>query len=161
MGWCPRGDELDKEIFDAINAFIPKLLERGERIAETFNVPVYCIKAMHRIGSGVAMKDLGQMLHCDPSFVTTIADALEQRDLARREPGPADRRVKRLVLTERGQQMKAAMEEHVLDAVPWAYALDHSERIQLLALIRKMTEAMSAAPDGSARSAAPAEAART
>ncbi len=169
MGWCPGGDKLAQEIFDAVTEFISQLMRRGEQLSETFDVPVYCVKAMHRIGGGVAMKDLGQSLHCDPSFVTTIADALEVRGLARREPSAADRRVKTLVLTDRGLEVKAELERHMLSAVPWGYALDPTEQKQLLGLIRKMTEAITADAASQAGPAGsrgldltpPAEAART
>lgn len=146
MGWCQSGDELGQEIFDAVGEFISQLMRRGEQLADRFDVPMYCIKAMHRIGAGVTMKDLGQSLHCDPSFVTTIADMLEQRGLARREPSPADRRVKNLVLTDQGLQVKAMLERHILGAAPWTYALDPAERRQFLSLIRKMSEAIAAEP---------------
>lgn len=156
VNWCPGGDKRDRlaqDIFDAVTEFMGQLMHRGERIAETFDVPVYCVKAMHRIGDGVTMKDLGQSLHCDPSFVTTIADALEVRGLARREPSAADRRVKNLVLTDRGLQLKAELERHLLNAVPWRIALDENEQKQLLEFIRKMTEAISA--DAASQAAAP------
>lgn len=146
MGWCQGGDELDQEIFDAVAEFIAQLMGRSEQLAERFDVPKYFLKAMHRIDAGVTMKDLGQFMHCDPSFVTTIADALERRGLARREPSPGDRRVKNLVLTDQGLRLKAMLERHVLGAAPWTYALDASERQQLLGLIRKMSAAMAERP---------------
>lgn len=166
MGWCQGGDELDQEIFDAVTEFLGQLMHRGEQLAEHFDVPVYCIKAMHRIDAGVAMKDLGQFLHCDPSFVTTIADQLERRGLAQREPSPADRRVKNLVLTDQGRAVKAKLERHILGAAPWAYALDKAERQQFLSLISKMSEAVAARPavsvePGDLDLSQPPEAART
>src|SRR5215467_313649 len=99
--------------------FVTQLLQRGERLAERFNVPVSCMKAIRRLDAAVTMKDLGQRLHCDPSFVTMIADALEQRGLAKREANPADRRVKNLALTDRGVEVKAAMEQETLGLMPW------------------------------------------
>jgi len=148
VSWCPGGDRLDQDIFDAMTEFFAQLLQRGERLAGRFDVPVSCMKAMRRVEGAVTMKDLGQRLHCDPSFVTMIADALEERGLAKREPNPADRRIKNLVLTSRGLQVKAAMEEETLGQMPWALALDAAEREQLLELVRKMTKVM-AAPSGS------------
>ena len=92
------------------------------------------------------MKDLGQRLHCDPSFVTSIADALEQRGLAKREPNPADRRIKNLALTDRGLEIKAAMEQETLGLMPWTHALDREEREQFLELVRKMCTSLAATP---------------
>jgi DNA-binding MarR family transcriptional regulator len=147
VSWCPGGDKLDQDIFDAMTEFISALMQRGERLAERFDVPVSCMKALRRVGTAVSMKELGQRLHCDPSFVTMIADALEQRGLARREPSTADRRIKNLVLTPHGQQIKATLEAETCGAMPWAQALSVDEREQLLGLVRKMNDALTA-PQG-------------
>jgi DNA-binding MarR family transcriptional regulator len=73
-----------------------------------------------------------------------IADALEQRGLARREPNPADRRIRNLALTDRGLEIKAAIEREMLCQMPWTQALDRSEREQFLELVRKMCKTMAA-----------------
>jgi len=146
VSWCPGGDRLDQEIFDAMTEFITQLMHRGERLAERFDVPVSCMKAIRQLDAAVAMKDLGQRLHCDPSFVTMIADALEQRGLAKREANPADRRIKNLVLTLRGQEVKATLEREVVEEMPWTRALNADEREQFLGLIRKMNEALASTP---------------
>lgn len=137
-------DGLDQEIFDALTGLIAQLLHDGEQLAERFDVPMSCVKALHRLDGTVTMKDLGAQLHCDPSFVTTIADALESRGLATRQPNTIDRRIKNLVLTSRGLEMKAALEREIAAQMPWARALDTGERAQLLGLIRKMSEAVTA-----------------
>ena len=89
----------------------------------------------------MAMKELGLTQHCDPSFVTLVTDMLEKRGLARREPHPADRRVKNVVLTEDGLALKQQVEAELTARMPWNRALSDDERAQLLALIRKMLSA--------------------
>jgi DNA-binding MarR family transcriptional regulator len=91
----------------------------------------------------MAMRDLGRVLHCDPSFVTTIADLLEKRGLARREASPADRRSKNLVLTDDGAGLREKVEREFMARMPW-HCLDAEERTCLLMLIRKMIRAQSA-----------------
>lgn len=147
MGWCAGGDRLDQEIFDAMTEFIGHLMQRGEQLSQRFGVPVSCMKALRRLDTPVAMKDLGQRLRCDPSFVTSIADALEQRGLAKREPNPADRRIKNLALTDRGLEIKAAVEQETLGLMPWTHALDRDEREQFLELVRKMCKSLAAVPE--------------
>jgi len=144
MGWCSGGDKLDQEIFDAMSEFIAHMMQRGERLAQRYDVPLPAIKALHRIDAPVPMKDLGQQMRCDPSFVTMIADILEKRGLAKREPNTADRRVKNLVLTDRGQEIKAAVQQSALGMMPWTDALDRSEREQFLELLRKMCKSLAA-----------------
>ena len=137
-------DALDQQIFDALTSLVAQLLHYGEQLAERFDVPLSCVKALHRLDGTVTMKDLGSQLHCDPSFVTTIADALESRGLATRQTHTVDRRIKNLVLTARGLELKAALEREIATQMPWARALDLAEREQLLGLIRKMSGAMTA-----------------
>lgn len=156
VGWCPGGDRLDEEIFDAMTEFVTQLMQRGERLAERFDVPMSCMKAIRKLDPAVTMKDLGLLLHCDPSFVTMIADALEQRGLAKREPNPADRRIKNLVLTSRGQEVKATIEQETHRDMPWTRALTVDEREQFLVLVRKMNDALAGGSGGSSLGADPA-----
>jgi DNA-binding MarR family transcriptional regulator len=143
-----RSDEnqLDLDFLDALAGLFTRLLAEGERLAKEFGVPAFFIKALHLIDGPLAMKELGQRMHCDPSFVTNIADMLEKRGLAVRESDPADRRVKRLVLTSAGLDMKQQMEQAMLDRSPWRQALTTEERATLISLVHKMAPPLSATP---------------
>src|SRR5215204_2554704 len=55
---------------------------------------------------GMPMRHLAGALHCDTSNVTGIVDRLEDRGLVERRTDPLDRRVKRLVLTEQGAELR-------------------------------------------------------
>ena len=68
----------------------------------------------------MAMKELGRRMHCDPSFVTVIADGLEQRGLARREAHPGDRRIKNLVLTDEGTELRQRLQRELAAEMPWS-----------------------------------------
>ena len=71
-----------------------------------------------------------------------IADALEQRGLAKREASSTDRRIKNLVLTERGLELKATLDQETLCVMPWADALNEEEREQFLGLVRKLNASL-------------------
>jgi DNA-binding MarR family transcriptional regulator len=92
----------------------------------------------------LAMKDLGRRMHCDPSFITSIADTLEKYGLAAREADPGDRRVKRLVLTPAGAELKERIENEVLSRAPWREVLTTQQRASLLALLHTMSPPLSA-----------------
>jgi len=145
MGECTDGAKLNQELLDAFAEFIGHVLARGEKVAEQFGVPLFTVKAMHWLDGGMAMKELGRHMRCDPSFVTAIADALEKRGLARREPNPADRRIKNLVLTAEGRELQGRLEREMLAHMPWCSALDLAERQSLLAIIRKLVDAAASA----------------
>jgi DNA-binding MarR family transcriptional regulator len=66
-------------------------------------------------GTAQPMHELATMLACDNSNVTGIVDRLETRGLVTRRPYPQDRRVKHIVLTPAGidlrEQVRARMAE--------------------------------------------------
>jgi DNA-binding MarR family transcriptional regulator len=141
-------DQLDLDFLDALGGLFARLLAEGAQLAKDFAVPAFFIKALHLIDGPLAMKELGHRMHCDPSFVTGIADMLEKRGLAVREPDPADRRVKRLVLTEAGAELKHRMEQEMLSRSPWRQALTRAERTTLIELIHKMAPPLSTTQAG-------------
>jgi MarR family transcriptional regulator, organic hydroperoxide resistance regulator len=135
------------QVADGFFELIGNIIGQAEQLAQRLGIPIPFVKALHTMDCPIAMKELGKRMHCDPSFVTLIADMLEKRGLAKREPHPADRRIKNLVLTEAGLDMKSRIEAEIITRMPWTRALDDTERAQLLALIRKML----AAQNGSAK----------
>ena len=67
------------------------------------------------------MSELALALRCDNSNVTGIVDRLEDRGLVERRPAEHDRRVKMLLITERGAQVRAGLAAR-LDEPPEALA---------------------------------------
>jgi MarR family transcriptional regulator, organic hydroperoxide resistance regulator len=143
-------DQQTSEVADCFFELIGNIVGQAEQLAHRFNIPAPFIKALHTLDCPMAMKELGKRMHCDPSFVTLLADMLEKRGLARREPHPADRRVKNIVLTSEGEALKERVEAEITARMPWNRALNESERAQLLALIRKMLSADETAADAGA-----------
>jgi DNA-binding MarR family transcriptional regulator len=133
-----RSEQLDAEILDGVFELIGRIIALGESMAQRLGVPTFFIKALHTLERPMAMKDLGKRMHCDPSFVTVVADMLEKKGLARREAHPGDRRVKNLVLTGDGLDLKHRIQSEMAARMPWSRTLDEHEREQLLMLIRKM-----------------------
>ena len=60
---------------------------------------------------GVQLNVVSKLLHVDPSFVTTQSKLLEQKELLRRAPSPADARVVRLSLTDKTRKHLASLSE--------------------------------------------------
>ncbi len=125
-------------VVDAFVQVFEQLRQHFERTIQPLDLPGPCAKALRLIDGAVSMKELGARIHCDASFITAIADALEERGLARRETDPADRRIKKLVLTEKGTEMQGRLGEMLFDDVPGICRLDAHERATFLALLRKM-----------------------
>ncbi|HYB45732.1 MAG TPA: MarR family transcriptional regulator [Streptosporangiaceae bacterium] len=131
-------DELNQQIANAFTELIKEAHELGQGIASDFGLTGSDAKALFLLGTPLTMKELGQRMGCDPSFVTTVADALERHGLARREPSQRDRRSKNLVLTPEGVRLRGLICGEISARAPWCTTLDTSERRCLLGLIRKM-----------------------
>jgi MarR family transcriptional regulator, organic hydroperoxide resistance regulator len=127
-----------EELVDALGQLFMHVREHFERGVQRFDLPGPCAKALRVIDGAVSMKDLGARIHCDASFVTAIADMLEERGLARREVDPEDRRIKKLVLTAKGTETRTRVVEELFCDVPGLRKLSARERESLLELLHKM-----------------------
>jgi DNA-binding MarR family transcriptional regulator len=135
----PRQDPLDRSILDALTDLIKQASGISHSIAASFGVGPSDLLALFKLEDGVlSMKELAQRMGCDASFVTVIADALEREGLARREPSQRDRRVKNLVLTEKGSAAQERLMVELAARMPWCNKLNESERRCFLSLLNKM-----------------------
>jgi DNA-binding MarR family transcriptional regulator len=69
----------------------------------------------------VPMRALAVALHCDSSNVTGLVDGLAAQGLVQRREAEHDRRVRMLVVTERGKEVRGRLIE-VMSEVPQALA---------------------------------------
>src|SRR5580700_1250214 len=131
-------EQLNQQISDTMPELFKHFHELGQRIATEFGMNGSDAIALLKLDAPMTMKELGQRMACDPSFVTSIADALEKHGLARREPSLRDRRSKNIVLTPEGEAVRERLYREILAQAPWCTALDTGERRCLLGLMRKM-----------------------
>src|SRR5207245_6127291 len=92
-------EQLNQQISDTFPKLFKHFHELGQRIAVEFGFNASDAIALMKLDAPLTMKELGQRMGCDPSFITTIADSLEKHGLARREPSQRERRSKDHVLT--------------------------------------------------------------
>jgi MarR family transcriptional regulator, organic hydroperoxide resistance regulator len=130
--------ELNQQIIDTFGELIRHAHDVGQGIAAGFGLTVSDCKALFILETPLTMKELGLKMGCDPSFVTSVADALEKHGLARREPSQRDRRSKNIVLTPEGVKVRDLICGELSAKAPWSTTLDTSERRCLLQLMRKM-----------------------
>ena len=82
-------------------------------------------------GVPVPMSALAEALHCDNSNITGIVDRLEAAGLAERRPGDRDRRVKAVVLTEKGEWMRIEIDRRAGEPPPTISSLSAEDAIAL------------------------------
>ena len=131
-------EQLNQQISDTLPELIKIFHDLGQRIAIEFGLNGSDAIALVKLDAPLTMKELGQRMGCDPSFVTTIADSLEKHGLARREPSQRDRRSKNIVLTPAGEEVRDRLFRELMTRAPWCTTLDTGERRCLLGLMRKM-----------------------
>ena len=85
----------------------------------------------------VPMSELADALHCDNSNVTGIVDRLEDRGLVERRSAPHDRRVKMLVVTDRGAEIRERLAERLDEAPPALAALAPDDQKTLRDIMRR------------------------
>ncbi|MFD7630526.1 MarR family winged helix-turn-helix transcriptional regulator [Streptomyces sp. NPDC059851] len=95
-------------------------------------------KVLAQLDGPLPMRGLATLLVCDASNVTGIVDRLEARDLVRREPDPADRRVKNVVATEAGLDVIRRVREEMQATHGALDTLGEDERATLYALLERL-----------------------
>ena len=136
-------EQLNQQISDTFPELFKLFHDLGQRIAIEFGFNASDAIALMKLDAPLTMKELGQRMGCDPSFITTIADSLEKHGLARREPSLRDRRSKNIVLTQEGEAVRERLFRELMTRAPWCTSLDTGERRCLLGLMRKMLRARS------------------
>jgi DNA-binding MarR family transcriptional regulator len=131
-------EQLNQQISDVFAEIIKYAHDLGQSIATEFGLTGSDAMALFKLEAPMTMKELGLRMGCDPSFITTIADALEKHGLARREPSLRDRRSKNIVLTPEGLTVRDRICAELTSRAPWGTTLDTGERRCLLGLMRKM-----------------------
>ncbi|MEU6312692.1 MarR family transcriptional regulator [Streptomyces sp. NPDC047014] len=99
-------------------------------------------KVLAQLDGPVPMRGLAALLVCDASNVTGIVDRLEARELVRREPDPADRRVKNVVATDAGRQVIRVVREQMQAVHSALDTLDETESATLYALLGRLRPTM-------------------
>ena len=128
---------VNRDILDSLTGLVKLVGGVAQGIASEFDIAPHDLLAMFKLEGVLSMKELAQHMGCDASFITSVADTLERRGFARREPSQRDRRVKNLVLTEEGIAAKERLMGELAAKMPWSYALDDGERCCFLALLKK------------------------
>lgn len=97
---------------------------------------------------GLKQTELAERMEVEPITLCRMVDRLEASGLVERRPDPADRRARRLFLTEDARPIIARLRAVADDlADELARHLSPGEQTQLTALTRKLHESLSAAAE--------------
>jgi MarR family transcriptional regulator, organic hydroperoxide resistance regulator len=85
----------------------------------------------------VPMRALAVALHCDSSNVTGLADGLAAQGLVERREGEHDRRVRMLVVTDRGKEVRARLIEVMSELPPSLASLSPADQKTLRDVLQR------------------------
>ncbi|HXF32338.1 MAG TPA: MarR family transcriptional regulator [Solirubrobacterales bacterium] len=111
----------------------PRFIE----IAQKLGVTPPLLGALRFLEQPQTMGRMAELLRCDPSNVTGIVDALEERDLAARKPSAEDRRVKVIELTAAGRTLRARAVEEMYKPPAWIESLSPADQRALRDILRR------------------------
>jgi DNA-binding MarR family transcriptional regulator len=114
----------------------------GQRFGELGLAPMQAF-ALRNLDpeSPMAMSALADLLHCDNSNITGIADRLEAAGLVERRASERDRRVKTLALTDKGAETRAAVIEAMSQPPPPIASLSDDDARTLRDVLRRASQA--------------------
>ena len=116
-----------------------QLRPRMIRIAGEFGLTppqLFALKTLDP-GNPVPMRALASALHCDNSNVTGLVDGLEAQGLVERRPGDHDRRLRMLVVTERGAQVRDRLAAAMQEVPPELAALGAADQRALRDILQR------------------------
>jgi MarR family transcriptional regulator, organic hydroperoxide resistance regulator len=158
-----RGDAHEKAAEEAWQALFQLFFEgvgqrRFHEACDATGLAPGVLKTLLKLDPGqeVPMRDLAVTFRCDPSYVTSLVDALEEAGLAERRLHPGDRRVRVVAATERGLRTKDEVRK-ILSQPPDAFeALSTDDLHQLRAVLVKLLAATDTAVNTDREGGAPA-----
>ena len=106
-------------------------------IAGEIGVPVQVARALCLLEGKISMSELAAKFTCDKSYITPLADQMEEMGLIQRVPG-TDRRTKLLTLTTHGKETQTRLEAQIVLRSPVMVSLTPAERETLEHLLGKI-----------------------
>jgi MarR family transcriptional regulator, organic hydroperoxide resistance regulator len=142
------GDESpgDESPGDEAWAILRRLLSDGRRrfLAAASGLDLHPAQAGALLqmepGTAMPMHELATLLACDNSNVTGIVDRLEARGLVARRPYAQDRRVKHVVLTTAGVDVRDRVRAHMADPPAAITRLSVADQRLLRDVLRRAVE---------------------
>ncbi|MEI7742659.1 MAG: MarR family transcriptional regulator [Chloroflexota bacterium] len=135
-------------LFDEAHRLTRMLVHVGEEAkadfaaaVAPFNIPVGVARAILLLDAPAPMRELAGRLVCDQSYITGIADKLEERGLVMRVPGE-DRRIKLLALTSAGTELRDRIAGAVAQQAMVMLRLTDAERAQLGPLLTRLLDSV-------------------
>jgi DNA-binding MarR family transcriptional regulator len=128
-----------EDLDEALALVIARLRDIWHRRMRAVDLtPPQSIALRKLLDGPLPMGSVAEVLSCDASTLTGIADRLEERGLIQRQIDPADRRVKLLALTATGRELVTSIDGPFTAEIPGFASLSEAERAELTQLLLRL-----------------------
>ena len=131
-------DDLARALTATLYGVVQRIKQHSARRAAEFDMSVAQVRALYALREPLSMRELAERLYLDPSNLTALVDRLEELGLVERTTDAEDRRVKRLILTERGARIGDDVVDAVFAQSPVFETLSTHEQRELLVLLSQV-----------------------
>lgn len=128
-----------REVRELVFALARQLEAEVKETVNSLDLTTPQANALRDLNRPMTMRELADVMVCDPSSVTYVVDRLEDRGLVERRPHPTDRRAKVLHLTDDGARARAALIQRFEYESPLA-ALTDTDLTALRAMLARVVE---------------------
>ena len=129
------------ELVDLLFTVMPMVADHVNGRLERIGMTTTEYWALRSVDGPMPMNELATCMNIDPSYVTHVADRLEEFGMIERQPHPTDRRVKNLVLTAKGRKFKETVPDELWDGPTVFSVLSREERARLASILSKVADA--------------------
>ncbi len=134
----PADRAVAEEVLRLFAGLAMSIKEDVAKSAESLGLSAPMFQALMSMGPPCSQRELAGTLHYDASNVTGIVDRLEERGLVERQVDPKDRRIRLVVVTPAGVELRKQLIELVLVNGHTLVGLSAGEQLQLRDLLRKI-----------------------
>lgn len=132
----------DKQINQEVENLFMQLTqathEHWDTVVKDFGLTASQALALRHLDESQPMRGLADKLVCDASYVTGLVDSLEQLGLVERNPDKFDRRIKNLVLTEKGINTRRELISRLSEESPIVAGLSANEKNVLRDILKSV-----------------------
>jgi len=129
-------DPIAQEILRLVVGLTERMRAHFAKVTTDFGLSPMEGRALFRLEEPLPMGELAGALGCDASYITGITNRLEEQGLVERQVDDADRRVKNLVVTSKGKELRETMRLRAEQDLPATAGLTDAQREELRNLLR-------------------------
>ena len=137
-----------QEIIGLVVSLVERMHAHFANVTAGFGLTPIEGRALFVMEGPLPMGELANTLRCDASYITGITDRLEEQGLVERQVYANDRRVKHLVLTSKGEQLREAILLRTEQGLPATAGLTSEQCLTLRDLLLVTQQASPAVSAG-------------